>query len=57
MKKTEKKWCTPQSKEVEVKEDSTSAGCQGKKIGCYAGSSCGSVEKNQPEPLEEPKKK
>lgn len=43
-----KKWNAPSVQEVEVKEDSTSAGCQGKRIGCYAGSSCGSV-KNEDE--------
>ena len=40
----DKEWNTPEITEVELKEDSTSANCQGKKIGCYAGSSCGSVE-------------
>lgn len=37
-------WKTPEVKEVALKEDSTSGDCKGKKIGCYAGSSCGSVE-------------
>ncbi|MDP2924704.1 MAG: hypothetical protein Q8O30_13485 [Candidatus Omnitrophota bacterium] len=39
-----KKWKTPKIKEVAVKEDSTSGDCQGKMIGCHAGSSCGSVK-------------
>jgi len=44
-----KKWKKPEAKKVDVKEDSTSSGCEGKRIGCYAGSSCGSVEaKNKP---------
>jgi len=50
-----KKWKTPETKEVEVKEDSTSMGCQGKRIGCYAGSSCSSVKKKKAE--EQDKKK
>ena len=53
MDKTEKEWHEPQSKEVEVKQDSTAMACQGKAIGCYAGSSCGSVAKDQPEPEKE----
>ncbi len=40
-----KKWKTPKVKEVKIKEDSTSGNCQGKAVGCYAGSSCGSVKK------------
>jgi len=56
MKKTRKKWHKPESKEVVVKEDSTATSCQGKAVGCYAGSSCGSVEKDQPKPRKEPKK-
>lgn len=52
-----KEWRKPQVDEVQVKEDSTSTSCAGKARGCYAGSSCGSVEiKEQPKPQEEPKK-
>ncbi|MBI5076961.1 hypothetical protein HZB94_01080 [Candidatus Falkowbacteria bacterium] len=57
MKVTGKKWHKPQSKEVEVTEDSTSMDCQGKRVGCYAGSSCGSVEKNRPKTRGKPEKK
>ncbi|MEK7200945.1 MAG: hypothetical protein AAB672_02345 [Patescibacteria group bacterium] len=58
MKKKGEKWVQPQVSEVEVKEDSTSMSCEGKRIGCYAGSSCGSVEiKNQPGSGEKPKEK
>ncbi len=39
-----KHWKIPKIKEVVLKEDSTSSDCQGKRIGCYAGSSCGSVK-------------
>lgn len=51
-----KKWVPPKVKEVPVVEDSTSTGCQGKRIGCYAGSSCGSVEKARPAQQEPPKR-
>lgn len=53
-----KEWKTPSVEEVKVKEDSASAGCQGKRLGCYAGSSCGSIEikdhenNGQPRPQE-----
>jgi len=40
----EKEYETPEVKEVAVKEDATSADCQMKAVGCYAGSSCGQVE-------------
>ncbi len=40
-----KKWKVPKTKEVKIKEDSTAVNCQGKAIGCYAGSSCGSMKK------------
>lgn len=40
-----KQWKPPEVKEVRLEEDSTSADCAGKSIGCYAGSSCGSVKK------------
>lgn len=39
-----KQWQSPRVREVEVKEDSTAGDCQGKKIGCYAGSSCSSIK-------------
>jgi len=45
-----KRWKDPKVKEVIAKEDSTSGDCQGKRIGCYAGSSCGSVKISQPRP-------
>lgn len=54
-----KEWQTPEVKEVILEEDSTSGDCQGKKIGCYAGSSCGSIKKDQqdqPQPRESEKK-
>ncbi len=52
-----KQWQPPKIKEVRVKEDATSMQCGGKKIGCYAGSSCGSVTiKEQPKLRREPKK-
>jgi hypothetical protein len=35
----------PQAKEVSLKEDRVAAACQGKKLGCYAGSTCNSVKK------------
>lgn len=38
----------PQAKAVKLQEDSTSADCQGKRVGCYAGSSCGSIRKEEP---------
>jgi len=41
----EKSWDKPEVEEVEIKEDSTSTDCQGKRIGCYAGSSCAQVKK------------
>lgn len=44
-----KEWKKPEIEEVAAKEDSLSGGCQMKRIGCYAGSSCGPVEnKDQP---------
>lgn len=42
-----KKWEKPSVEEIIVKEDSTSMDCQGKRIGCYAGSSCGSIESSK----------
>ena len=54
--KNKKKWTSPKVQEVQVKEDSTSIGCQGKKIGCYAGSSCGSVKREETKPRQKPKK-
>ena len=53
--KVKKEWKPPEVQEVKIQEDSTSMDCQGKRIGCYAGSSCGSVEiKNPLKPAEEP---
>jgi len=43
-----KKWKKPLAEEVAVTEDSTTVSCKGKRIGCYAGSSCGSVKKEEP---------
>jgi hypothetical protein len=53
--KTKKEWKAPEIQEVKVQEDSTTMACEGKRVGCYAGSSCGSIE-IQPEVSEEPKK-
>jgi len=42
-----RRWKTPKTQEVELKEDGTSNSCQGKAVGCYAGSSCGSVKSSK----------
>ncbi len=49
-------WETPKVEEVAATDDSASAACQGKRIGCYAGSSCGSVTKTDADTDKDDKK-
>ena len=53
----EETWKAPETEKVPVREDSTSANCQGKALGCYAGSSCSSIKKEKKQQGDEAQEK